>query len=122
MKKWLVIGILTGFVLGTVTTCFVKKHYLKVKSDAAYAYGVSLLEDNNTDKAVAVLNQSIGINTQNYKPYVTLGQIYEKGGNIVLALESYRKALEVCVADTSLEKADKKFVEARIQQISMKER
>ena len=122
MKKWLTIGIIIGFTLGVTVIHLVSRHYLNLQSVAAYAYGVELMEKGNIDKAVSVLNQSIGINPRNYEPYITLGKVYEKQNKIEIALVFYKKALENCGGKTSLELADRKFIEDRIQQISVREK
>ena len=90
-----------------------------MQSDAAYAYGVELFEKGDIDKAISILNQSIGINPRNYRPYITLGKAYEIQNKIEFALSSYKKALEINRGTSSLELADKKFVEGRIKQISV---
>lgn len=122
MKKWLTIATIIGFTLGVLLTHLMSRHYLNLQSVAAYAYGVELMEKGNIDKAVSVLNQSIGINPRNYQPYITLGKIYEKQNKIEIALVFYKKALEICGGETYLELADRKFIEDRIQQISVREK
>lgn len=121
MKKWLTIGIIIGCALGVTATHLINKHYLNLQSVAAYAYGVELFEKGNIDKAVSVLNQSIGINPKNYQPYITLGKAYEIQNKIEIALAFYKKALEISSGKSSLELADRKFIEDRIQKISVRE-
>lgn len=122
MKKWLTIGIIIGCALGVTTTYLINKYYQKAQSVATYAYGVELFEKGNIDEAISILNQSIGINPRNYQPYITLGKAYEIQNKIEIALASYKKALEISKGASSLELADRKFIEERIQKISVQER
>ena len=89
-----------------------------VQSDAAYAYGLSLLEKNNKNEAIAVFNQAIGIDRKNYKPYIALGKIYEAEGETGLSLEFYKIARQLCTSDSAISRADKRFIEDRIKELS----
>jgi tetratricopeptide (TPR) repeat protein len=114
MKKWLILGILLSFVCGAATTYFVEQYYSRNQSNAAYGYGLNLLKNRKKDKAIAVFNQAIGLNMSNYKPYISLGKIYEEAGKIEFAIEYYEKALEVCKTGNSLQREDKKYIEDRL--------
>lgn len=114
MKKWLIFGILLGFVCGAATTYLVEAYYSKNQSNAAYAHGLNLLEKREKDKAIAVFNQAIGLSTKNYKPYISLGRIYEENGRIDFAIEYYQKAQESCEANNNLQREDKKYIEGRL--------
>lgn len=118
MKKRFFFGILISFVLGVAITYSTTKYYLKIQSDAAYAYGLSLLDNNEKDKAIAAFNQAIGIYIKNYKPYISLGKIYERNEMKNLSIEYYKKALELCPSNSSLQKTDKKYIEERLRSLS----
>jgi Tfp pilus assembly protein PilF len=118
MKRWLIIGILVGVIIGTLFSFLMNRHYSMVQSEAAYAYGVSLLSNNNKIEAIAVFNQAIGIDRKNYKPYIALGKIYEAERETELSLEFYKKARQLCINDSAISRADKRFVEERIKELS----
>jgi tetratricopeptide (TPR) repeat protein len=117
MKRWLIVGILIGIMIGILFTFSINRYYAKIQSEAAYAYGVSLLS-NNKIEAIAVFNQAIGIDHKNYKPYIALGKIYENEGHFELSLEFYKKAMQLCINDTAISRSDKKFIDERIKALS----
>jgi tetratricopeptide (TPR) repeat protein len=114
MKKRIIFGILLSFVCGAATVHFVEEYYSTNESNAAYSYGLILLKNGKKDQSIAVFNQAIGLNINNYKPYISLGRLYEKSGKKDFAIEYYEKALELCRPVNSIEKEDKKYIENRL--------
>lgn len=123
MRKRIIISFLAGFALGVSLTYFLNDCYCKARSDAAFAYALELLENDRKDMAVSAFNQAIGINDKNYKPYISLGKIYEDDGNPETALKYYRAALDICESEDSgdiLVIAEKRLLEKRIRRVSEK--
>ena len=90
------------------------KHWLSQGAKASETVHNLLIKKGVIKKAIAVFNQAIGLSTKNYKPYISLGRIYEENGRIDFAIEYYQKAQESCEANNNLQREDKKYIEGRL--------
>jgi Tfp pilus assembly protein PilF len=86
--------ILIGLLIGAFTTYYLTKWYNEEQARATLYSAGQYLEKKEYARAVALLNQAIVKDPNNYAPYYSLGTIYYKGGDSMLALEMYSIALE----------------------------
>ncbi len=76
---------------------------LKKSNDTTYRYaeselnllGYQLLSDKNVDDAIEIFKLNIESYPELSNPYESLGEAYMQKGDNVLAMESFRKALEI---------------------------
>jgi Tfp pilus assembly protein PilF len=117
MKK--IIYLLIGMFLGISSTYLVNAYYLTEQSKALYGYALTLLDkkENNNDLAIAILNQAIGKDIENYQAYISLAGIYEKQ-NIELSLLTYKQALEYCSGSSTIEEKDREYILRKIDKLS----
>jgi tetratricopeptide (TPR) repeat protein len=63
----------------------------------------SFIINNNNEKALDALNRAIELSPNNYLAYIAKGRIYEELKEKELALEEYKKALNIYPQDKELE-------------------
>lgn len=88
------LSFVVGGIAGYMISNYQQERYLSASAFALKMRAVALYDERDVDKAIAVLNQSIALNPDDYGPFQTLGKIYYDAGRKDLALVMYETALQ----------------------------
>lgn len=99
IKKILLLGsfLIIGFLIGTALTYWFIGWLMRVKSDIAWAQGAEYLGKKDFEQAIALLNQAIALNPNDYTFYWSLAEAYEAKGEYEMALYEYECAITLCL-------------------------
>jgi Tfp pilus assembly protein PilF len=88
-------SVLVGAIVGATLMHWMSVWIRHAEAKISVPVASQALQDGNEDKAIAILNQAIAEDPNYYEPFNFLGGIYLHRKNPALALEMYKKALDV---------------------------
>lgn len=86
-----------GYALALAMVNESKKNEVKCghSEDDLTTWGYSLLQNNETEKAIEVFKLNVTLNPDGWNTYDSLAEAYLKAGNKDLAIKNYKKSLEL---------------------------